>query len=189
MSRLVRHVLLILALLTASGAVWAQPTNAEKRAALDKLLAALKAAPTEEAAAPIEAHVRQLWMDQSSPAVSLLMSRGLRDQKAGAHEEAIADFTDAITLDPAYAEAWHERAIARYDQGDTMGAIRDIEETLKREPRHFGAWATLARIAESRKDWKGAYAAWQKVLDIDPKMPGGEGRLKDLKRRALGEQT
>jgi hypothetical protein len=44
-------------------------------------------------------------------------------------------------------------------------------------------------IAESRKDWKGAYAAWQKLLEIDPKTPGGEDKLKDLHRRAFGEET
>ena len=92
-------------------------------------------------------------------------------------------------LDPDLAEAWRQRAIARYEQGDTQGAVRDLEETLKREPRHFGAFETLSRIAENRKDWKSAYSAWQKVLEIDPKTPGGEQRLKDLRRRAMGEQT
>jgi tetratricopeptide (TPR) repeat protein len=187
-SRFMGRLLAVLVVLLGANA-WGQPSSADKRAALDKLMGALKTAPTEEAAAPIEAHVRQLWLEQGSPAVTLLMSRGLRDLKAGAHEEAIADFSDAIALDPAMAEAWHQRAVARYEQGDTLGAIRDIEETLKREPRHFKAFETLSRIAENRKDWKGAYAAWQKVLEIDPKTPGGEQRLKDLKRRALGEQT
>ncbi len=149
----------------------------------------LKAAPTEQAAAPIEAHLAQLWLEQGSAAVTLLMSRGLRDLKAGAHQDAIDDFSDAIALDPDLAEAWRQRAIARYEQGDTQGAVRDLEETLKREPRHFGAFETLSRIAENRKDWKSAYSAWQKVLEIDPKTPGGEQRLKDLRRRAMGEQT
>ena len=180
---------LALVLLLLGASAWAQPSAADKRHAIDKLLDTLKAAPTEEAAAPIEAHLRQLWLEQGSATVTLLMGRGLRDLKAGSHDEAIADFSDAIALDPNVAEAWHQRAIARYEQGDTSGAIRDIEETLKREPRHFKAFETLSHIAENRKDWKGAYAAWQKVLELDPKTPGGEQRLKDLKRRALGEQT
>jgi hypothetical protein len=31
--------------------------------------------------------------------------------------------------------------------------------------------------------------AWQKVIELDPKTPGGEARLNDLRRRALGEAT
>jgi tetratricopeptide (TPR) repeat protein len=181
------RILLFLVLLNVPA--HAQAPATDKHAAVDRLLAALKAAPTEQAAAPIEAHLAQLWLEQGSAAVTLLMSRGLRDLKAGAHQDAIDDFSDAIALDPDLAEAWRQRAIARYEQGDTPGAVRDLEETLKREPRHFGAFETLSRIAENRKDWKSAYSAWQKVLEIDPKTPGGEQRLKDLRRRAMGEQT
>jgi tetratricopeptide (TPR) repeat protein len=174
--------------LLLTGVALAAPAD-DKRAAIDKLLTALKTAPSEEAAGLVEAHLVQLWLEQGSPAVSLLVSRGLRDAKAGAQDEAIEDFSDAVALDPTLPELWHRRAIARYERGDTAGAIRDLEETIRREPRHFAAFQTLSRIAENRKDWKGAYAAWEKVLDIDPKTPGGEQRLKDLKRRALGDQT
>ena len=47
----------------------------------------------------------------------------------------------------------------------------------------------LSHIAEDHGDWKGAYAAWQKVIDIDPKTPDGAKRLADLKRRAFGDET
>ena len=66
---------------------------------------------------------------------------------------------------------------------------KHIQATLQREPRSFVAFQTLSAISEARKDWKGAYEAWRKVLEIDPKTPGGEERLKDLKRRALGEEA
>ena len=73
--------------------------------------------------------------------------------------------------------------------GDTVGAVHDIQETLRLEPRHFGAWRTLERIAEAREDWKAAYDAWRHVLDIDPRTPNGEDRLKDLKRKAFGDNA
>jgi lipoprotein NlpI len=69
------------------------------------------------------------------------------------------------------------------------GAIHDLQETVRLEPRNFAAFRTLTDIAAAREDWKGAYAAWQKVLEIDPKTPGGEERLKELKRKAVGEDT
>ena len=167
----------------------AQGQSADRRAMLDRLLAALKAAPSEQEAAALEEKIRQMWLNAGTPAVTLLMSRGLRELKADADSDAIEDFSAAITLDPNVAEAYHQRAIARFSSGDAQGAVADIQAALQREPRSFAAFQTLSAIAEARKDWKGAYAAWQKVMEIDPKTPGGEDRLKDLKRRALGEEA
>ncbi len=186
-----RCVLLPIMLLCATP-VFAQNAGgpaAEKRAALDKLLGTLKSAPSEEIAGPLEDQIRQLWLNAGTPAVTLLMSRGLRELKADANPDAIEDFTAAITLDPNLAEAYHQRAIARYSSGDTPGAISDLGSALQHEPRNFAALETLTDISEARKDWKGAYEAWRKVLEIDPKTPGGEDRLKDLRRHALGEEA
>jgi Tfp pilus assembly protein PilF len=164
-------------------------TPRDKRAALDKLLDALRTAPTEQVASALEDKISQSWLQASTPAVTLLMSQGLRQANAGTPDEAVAAFSDAIVLDPTLAEAWHQRAIARFKSGDTVGAVRDIEQTLKLEPRHFGAWRTLERIAEGREDWKAAYDAWRHVLDIDPRTPNGDDRLKDLKRKAFGDNA
>jgi tetratricopeptide (TPR) repeat protein len=174
--------------LTCAPSAFAQ-TPAERAAVLDRMMNALKAAPSPEVAAPIEQQIMQRLIEAGSPAVTLLMSRGLRELQVDAYQDAIEDFTDATTLDPNLAEAYHQRAKARYAAGDTRGAIADIEQTLRHEPRDFAALRTLAAISEARKDWKGAYAAWQKLLDIDPKTPDGEEHLKDLKRRALGDET
>jgi tetratricopeptide (TPR) repeat protein len=165
-----------------------QPVQ-EKRAMLDKMLDALRTAPNEQVASALEDKIRHSWFEASTPAVTLLMSRGLREAGAGAPDEAVSVFSDAIILDPTLAEAWHQRAIARFRSGDTVGAVRDIQETLKLEPRHFGAWRTLERIAEGRDDWKAAYDAWRHVLDIDPRTPNGDDRLKDLKRKAFGDNA
>ena len=167
----------------------AGPPSNDRRATLDKLLGSLKSASSEEIAGPLEQQIRELWLNAGTPAVTLLMSRGLREMKADARQDAIEDFSAAITLDPSLAEAYHQRAIARFAAGDTPGAIADLQATLQREPRSFAAFQTLSAIAEARKDWKGAYEAWQKMLEIDPKSPGGQERLKDLRRRALGEEA
>jgi tetratricopeptide (TPR) repeat protein len=162
---------------------------AERRAATDRLLDALQAAPDARAASALEDQLEQTWLRAGSPAVTLLMSRGLRSLQAGQDDEALGSFSDAITLQPDVAEAWHQRALARYHAGDVNGAIHDLEETVRLEPRNFSAFRTLADIATARDDWKGAYAAWQKVMELDPKTRGGDERLRLLKRKALGEDT
>ena len=153
------------------------------------LLEALKQAPSQAAAVPIEYKLRQLWLNAGSPAVTLLMKRGLRELNAGENQQAIEDFGNAILLDPKQAEAYHQRAIARYHAGDTAGAIQDLEAALRHEPRNFTVLETLTGIAEAQSNWKGAYEAWKKVLDLDPQVAGGQDRLKQLKLKAFGEQA
>lgn len=175
--------------LLALGAPASAQSPAEKRAATDRMLDALKTAPNEQAAAGLESQLEQTWLRAGSPAVTLLISRGLRALQAGQDDEAVQSFSDALTLQPDVAEAWHQRALARYHAGDVNGAIRDLQETVHLEPRNFSAFRTLTEIATAREDWKGAYAAWQKVMELDPKTPGGEERLRLLKRKAVGEET
>jgi Tfp pilus assembly protein PilF len=178
-----------LLLLAASVPAAAQTAPSDRKAEINHMLDALKTAPSEEAAGPLEMQITQLWMQAPSPAVSLLMMRGLREMKAQTPQDAVEDLGAAITLEPDYAEAYHQRAIARFAAGDTAGAIADLHETLNHEPRDFGAFRMLSAIAESQEDWKSAYAAWQQLMAIDPKTPGGEDKLKDLRRRALGDET
>lgn len=176
------------ALFALSAAAHAQ-SPAEKRANVDHLLDALRTAPDEQAASMLETKLEQTWLRAGTPAVTLLMSRGLRSMQANETDEAVSSFSDAITLQPDVAEAWHQRALARYHAGDVNGAIHDLEETVRLEPRDFSAFRTLTEISTARDDWKGAYAAWQKVMELDPKTPGGEERLRLLKRKAVGEDT
>ena len=185
---MIRLLLCMIAILLLPATALAQKPN-DKRVAAGQLLDSLRQSPSEDASGAIEARIRQLWFEQTTPAVALLLNRGIRDMQAGAHDEAIAVFDDVIVLDPSLAEAWHQRAVAKFHAGNRTGAIRDIEETLKREPRNFAALRTLGEIAASREDWKNADAAWLKVLEVSPKTPGGAERIKDLKRRALGEET
>jgi tetratricopeptide (TPR) repeat protein len=184
-----RRVVLVAAwLIGLASASLAQPAPA-KQPNVDHMLDALKTAPDEGSAVVLEGQVEQAWIQAGTPAVTLLMSQGLRLLQAGQNDNATESFSDAITLSPDLAEAWHQRAIARYRAGDPSGAVLDLQETLKREPRDFAAFRTLANIAASREDWKSAYAAWQKVMELDPKTPGGDARLKELKRKAVGEDT
>jgi len=173
---------------TASGSEPLSRSETERRAALDKALADLRAARSEQEAAVLAAQVRQLWLNAGSPAVTLLLGRGIRELTAGAPEDAVRDFDAALTLDPDHAEAWHQMALARFAAGDSLGAIAAIAAAVRHEPRHFAALQSLARIAEAREDWKGAYEAMGKALEIAPRLEGGQAKLQDLKRRALGDE-
>ncbi len=179
----------LLALLAAIGPALAQAPAVDRQAATERLLDALKSAPTEQMAALVETHVVALWLASATPAVRLLLGRAGREEGAGASQDAVEDFGAALTLQPDLAEAWRQRAQARFTAGDARGAVSDLGESVRREPREFLAFRTLASIAAARGNWKAAYEAWGKLLAFDPKTPGGEQRLKELRRKAFGEET
>lgn len=178
-----------LLVLLAAAPVFAQPRADARRAELDNMLTALRLAPNQEAAATLEARIRELWLSAGSPAATLLMGRGMRDLQNDADDEALNDFDAVLALEPDLADAYYRRALARFHLGDYRGALADIGATLKREPRHFAALMSLSHIAESRDDFRGALAAWKKVLELSPRTPDGQDRLKMLEKKALGEES
>lgn len=185
-------VTLPLALLCAgllAGPALAETRAEAQQAQLDRLFKALRAAPDEQAAAMIEGRIQRIWLGQASPAVALLMGRGERDLSNHAFDEAIKDFDAVLDLAPDFAEGYDHRAFARASLGDYAGAVRDIQEALKRDPRNFSALQGLSHIAEQAGNWQGALDAWQRALDIDPRTPGGIERLENLQKKAQGEAT
>ena len=185
---MLRAALLALALLLPALGAAAQ-TQADKKAAIAEMLDALRSAPDEDASRRIESRLRRMQIEAGTAAVTLLMARGLRELSAGQHEEAIAAFDDAIVLDPDLAEAFHQRAVARFRAGDSAAAMADLAETLKREPRAYAAFRTMAEIFAAREDWKQAHAAWRKALELAPHMAGGQEKLRELERQAFGRDA
>ncbi|WP_135466292.1 tetratricopeptide repeat protein [Crenalkalicoccus roseus] len=160
-----------------------------RRAELDRAFEALRAAPDEGGAALVEARIRALWAQAASPAVTLLLRRGLRNMEAGLPDEALEDFDAALTLDPRFPEAWYMRAQAHARIGDGTAAARDLQEALRLEPRHWPALAGLSALQEQSGDAAGALRSLEAALAINPRMPGGAERLRVLRRKAEGDPT
>ena len=176
------------ALLLAMPAAAQTPAQPTREQMLDRLFGMLAVAPDEAAATTIEGAIQGQWLAQATPATKLLLMHGMGEVEANP-SEALDDFDAALDLQPDLQEGWRGRAMARSRMGDAAGAERDIAEVIKREPRQFMALEDLSHIAEQRNDWKGAYEAWGRALALDPKTPGGNDRLQDLKRRAFGDVT
>ena len=175
----------LLAALLLTSPAWAE-TPAEH---LDSLLDQLRTAPNEDEAATLEQQLLTAWLDQATPALRLLLVRGTRELNENNPSAAFDSFDAVLDLDPELLEGWRGRAQARLRLGDGAGATHDILEVLHRQPRDVLALKDLSRIAEARGDWRGAFAAWQKVLEADPLVGSGRERLRELRRKALGEAT
>ena len=94
-------------------------------------------------------------------------SRLLQDQKLN---RAIDVFTEAIELDPNWAEAWNKRATVFYMVGEFKKSQDDIDKVLELENRHFGALAGQGMVNIQLKNYDKAKRSYQKVQEIYPAM-------------------
>jgi len=175
-------------LLLATPAAAQAPRGAEaRRAELDRAFATLRDAPDSAGAAVVEARIRALWAQAASPAVLLLLRRGLRNLEAEQPEEAVEDLDAALVLGPDNADAWHLRAQANARAGDRVAAASDLREALRLEPRHWGVLLTLSALQQERGDLAGALRSLDAALTINPKLAGAAERRRELRRKAEGD--
>lgn len=121
--------------------------------------AAVQRAKANEAAQPtvqVEQRNAEQWYE-----------RGLRRDEND-YAGKIADYTEAIHLNPQYAIAYNNRGLARYNIGDLNGAIADYNEAIRLDPKlaeTYNRWG-LARY--NQKDWEGAIADYTEAIRLNP---------------------
>ena len=94
------------------------------------------------AALLVVAALALLWQSGHSPAMTAkqYFARGQSFVRIEAFDRAIADFSEAIRLDPSPAEAYLARAITRRYAGDYDGAIADTGKVIDISPTEHRAF-------------------------------------------------
>ncbi|MFT5658140.1 MAG: tetratricopeptide (TPR) repeat protein [Gammaproteobacteria bacterium] len=113
---------------------------------LDRMFASLKTATNEKDARQIESAIWQLWFNPDNLEIKRMMSTIMTTRQAGNYDAAIQLLNELIDSYPDYSEGWNQRATIYFLMGDFDKSVLDVAQTLKREPRHFGAYAGLAII-------------------------------------------
>ncbi len=124
----------------------AQIAPADREVALADAFAQLQAAPTPEAAEMAEAEVWALWFIGPDATSTEVIRTAAASLNRGALNLAHTMLDELVAAQPDYAEGWNQRAFVKFLKGDPHGSLLDIAQTLKREPRHFGALAGRAQI-------------------------------------------
>jgi tetratricopeptide (TPR) repeat protein len=154
---------------------------------LDALFGDLKRERNERAAQRIAQRIREEWNRSGSASIDLMMQwsqKAMGDQKF----DVALDFLDqVVTLDPSYAEGWNRRATVHFMMQNFGKSMSDINQTLRLEPRHFGALAGMAQIMKERGNKQLALNAWQRVLDIYPMMRSAQNEVSTLSEELAGE--
>jgi tetratricopeptide (TPR) repeat protein len=145
--------------------------SARREQMLDGLFKRLAQTNDPDESKAIVSAIEQIWIQSNSPTADLLMERASTAMQAHQFPLALQLFDKLIDLQPDWAEAWNKRATLRFLGDDMDGAMSDIRQVLKLEPRHFGALAGMGVILQKEGLDKAALAAFRKSLEIDPQQP------------------
>lgn len=158
-------------------------------ATLERLFERLHEAKTQEEAEGVARLIQRRWARSGSDTTDLLMTRAQKALQEKQTEIAIELLDRVISLQPDWAEAWNQRANALYLSGDSIRSMIDIGETLKREPRHYGAMMGLGMILRQQGDDKGAMIAFRKALTIYPEFDAVKKAVDALKTEVDGRDA
>lgn len=142
----------------------------------------LKQAPTDQEAEGIALDIWNSWLQSGSPTMDILMERAVEAQTFGDKKHARTLYDRIIRIKPDYAEAWHRRATLFLENEQYDEALRDLNEALRLEPRHFGAWLVLGSMLERLGSTTEALEAYREALEVYPRMEAarrGEARLRE----------
>ena len=115
---------------------------------------------------------QQIWILWSThptdQKLTSLLDEGSRLVQDRQLKRAINVFTEAIELDPSWAEAWNKRATVYYMIGEFQKSQDDIDKVLELEERHFGALAGQGMVNIKLKNYDKAKRSYQKAQEIYP---------------------
>lgn len=101
--------------------------------------------------------------------------------------ERLAALDDVVDRFPEFAEAYNQRAIARYGRGQYSKAAADCEAVLRLNPVHFGAASGLGQCHLRLNKPKAALRAFVLALEINPTLANLRDAVDELKAK-LGEE-
>ncbi len=166
----------------------AQPARADQDdPRLDTLFEDLQTAGSVTAAQPIEAEIWSIWLKIDDSASARLLRQGSDAMARRLFPVAIHSFNRLIERSPGFAEAWNRRATLHYLMGNDEASIRDIEQALVLEPRHFGALSGLGLIMLRNDRPAAALRSFEAALEVHPHLPAARAHLEPLRDMLVGE--
>jgi tetratricopeptide (TPR) repeat protein len=156
---------------------------------LDDLFQRLAETSSPAEAAATEDAIWTLWMAHPDERAQRYMFAGVRQMNEGQLHDALITFSRLVEMAPKFAEAWNKRATVYYMLQDYDASARDIAETLKLEPRHFGALSGLGLVNIALGRFQAAIAAFEMALAHHPHLRGARENIRNLKEELKERET
>lgn len=143
---------------------------------IDRMFEQLAKSDDKERADRIGRHIMRRLAQSGSDTVDLLMERAGLAMEAKNYGLALDLLDGVVRMEPDFAEGWNRRATVNFLAGNYGQSVADIEQVLRREPRHWGALVGLAMILVSLDRKAEAVPVMDRALAVYP-------FLEDLKER------
>ncbi len=109
--------------------------------------------------------IRSPWIPHSA---TVYYNRGLALAAQQMYDEAIADYTTAMELDPQLAGAYYDRGNAWVHKDQADNAIKDFAEALRRNPRLAKAYVGRALLWHQKHEYENAIKDFSEALRLEP---------------------
>ncbi|WP_267140364.1 tetratricopeptide repeat protein [Anianabacter salinae] len=160
---------------------FAAPAAAQEASDLDTLMTEL-ADPDNDNWRRAERKVIDAWSRSGSDSMDFLLQRGRDAIEEEEWASAIDHLSALIDHAPDFAEAFHARATAFYQQDRFGLAMNDIGAALALNPDHFGALSGLAVILQRTGNSEAALEVWRRVEAIHPHLQDVDETIERLEK-------
>lgn len=96
-----------------------------------------------------------------------LFIRAMNRSKEGDKAGAIGDYTEVISLNPGFVEAYNNRGILRRMAGDFKGALADYDSAVRLNPKYATVLNNRAVVRREMGDFKGALADHNYAIQLN----------------------
>jgi tetratricopeptide (TPR) repeat protein len=130
-----------------------------------------------EIAATAEAILWRHWCRSPNSEIDKIFRAGVDAMQNRQLADAESLFATVIEVAPEFAEGWNKRATVRYLRKNFHGSIVDCQQTLARNPNHFGAASGQGLCHLSLRQFREAAVCFRRALEIHPHLQGARYNL------------
>jgi len=163
-----KHMFAVFLLMSTPALAESCPEAPDHGPALDALVEAARAAPTESAGRELSDEMWALWADAPDARAQEWLDEGMERRESYDFAGAEAAFDALVEYCPDYAEGYNQRAFVNFLRQDYAAALPDLERALTLSPRHVGALTGQAMTLIALQRPGEAAVVLRRALDLNP---------------------